>query len=371
MATIKDIAKLTNLSAATVSRVLNHDETLSASPETKKKVFQMARELNYQTVKSRRMQNQVHQKEAVKTEDIKIGMVLLQSQEEEARDPYWQSIREGIEKESADRGITSLKLIRLQHMVKAKEELSELDGLVVVGRIDAHILESIYEYNRNIVLINQDAHKDQFDSIIFDYEKAASLAMEHLGDYGYKRIGYIGGTERISVEDAQALKKIYTPDARKSVYESKMKQRNAYDPDLLFVKEYSIQSGYDLMKEAVEKGSLPEAFFIASDSMAIGAIRALQEANIRVPEDVAIVSFNDIEMAQFTTPPLTTVKIPTEEMGRFGVKMMLDRLEGREMPVKIMVPTTLIVRESCGVKQKKRAENHSLKDIHLQSEGNP
>jgi LacI family transcriptional regulator len=360
MATIKDIAKRTNVSASTVSRVLNHDETLSASPETKQKVLHMARELNYQTVKSRRMQSQVHQKEAVKTEDIKIGMVLFQSKEEEARDPYWQSIREGIEKECADRGISSLKLIRLQHMVKAKEELSELGGVVVVGRIDAHVLQSIYDYNRNIVLINQDAHKDQFDSIIFDYEKAASLAMDHLAEYGYKRIGYIGGTERISVEDGQALKRIYTPDARKSVYESKMKQRNVYDPDLLFVKEYSIQSGYDLMKEAVEKGSLPEAFFIASDSMAIGAIRALQEANIRVPEDVAIVSFNDIEMAQFTTPPLTTVKIPTEEMGRFGVKMMLDRLEGREMPVKIMVPTTLIVRESCGVKHKQRTENDSL-----------
>ncbi|WP_340373418.1 LacI family DNA-binding transcriptional regulator [Peribacillus sp. FSL E2-0218] len=370
MATIKDIAKQTNLSASTVSRVLNHDETLSASPETKQRVFQMARELNYRTVKSRRMQNLVHQKEAGKTGDTKIGMVLIQSQKEEAKDPYWQSIREGIEKESADRGITSLKLIRLQHMVKAKDDLSELDGLVVVGRIDTQILESIYEYNRNIVLINQDAHKDQFDSIIFDYEKAASLAMDHLGDCGYKRIGYIGGTERISVEEAQALKKkVYIPDARKTVYESKMKERNAYDRDLLFVKEYSIHSGYDLMKGAVGKGSLPEAFFIASDSMAIGAIRALQEANIRVPDDVAIVSFNDIEMAQFTTPPLTTVKIPTEEMGRFGVKMMLDRLEGREMPVKIIVPTSLIVRESCGVKMKKLAENHPLKDIHL--EGNP
>ncbi|MET1031059.1 LacI family DNA-binding transcriptional regulator [Domibacillus tundrae] len=348
MVTIKDIAKRTNVSASTVSRVLNYDETLSASPETKQKIFNIAKELNYRTVKSRRLQTQTQSTEIAKRENTKIGMVLLQSKEEEASDPYWLSIREGIEKECTAQGISSLKLIRLQHMVKAREELSELDGLLIVGRIDYPILQSIREYNRNIILINQDANEEEYDSIIFDYEKAASLAMDHLLARGYKRIGYIGGTERISVEEAQSLKKIYTPDARKTIYESKMKQHGADEPTLLFVKEYSIQSGYDLMKEAMAQGNLPEAFFIASDSMAIGALRALHEANIQVPDDVAIVSFNDIEMAKFTSPPLTTVKIPTEEMGRLGVRMMIDRLDGREMPIKIMVPTTLTIRESCG-----------------------
>ncbi|MCI2256935.1 LacI family DNA-binding transcriptional regulator [Domibacillus sp. PGB-M46] len=348
MVTIKDIAKRINVSPSTVSRVLNHDETLSASPETKQKIFDTAKELNYRTVKSRRLQSQVQKQEGTKNETFNLGMVLVQTQEEEASDPYWLSIREGIEKECAVRGISSLKLIRLQDMVKAREELAELDGLLIVGRIDYLILQTIREYNRNIVLINQHTYEDQYDSIIFDYEKAASQAMDHLAAQGYERIGYIGGTERISVEQEQSLKKIYTPDARKTIYESKMKERGLYDPSLLFVKEYSIQSGYDLMKEAIEQGNVPDAFFIASDSMAIGAMRALHEAGIQVPDDVAIVSFNDIKMAQFTSPPLTTVKIPTEEMGRLGVRTMLDRLDGREMPIKIMVPTGLVVRESCG-----------------------
>jgi len=72
---------------------------------------------------------------------------------------------------------------------------------------------------------------------------------------------------------------------------------------------------------------------------------------------VSLVSFNDIEMAQFTSPPLTTVKIPTKEMGRLGVKMMIDRLNGREMPIKIMVPTTLVVRESCGALRRQNDNN--------------
>ncbi|TDL31878.1 LacI family DNA-binding transcriptional regulator [Jeotgalibacillus sp. S-D1] len=348
MATIRDIAVRVNVSAATVSRVLNHDDTLSASPVTKEKIFETAKELNYQTLKSRRKQSMIQLKEAANKERIKLGMILLQSKEEEANDPYWLSIREGIEKECSTRGIDSLKLIRLQNLPAWQKEFCELDGLIIIGRMDFHILKSINQYNSNIVLINQDSHDDQYDSIIFDYEKAASLAMDHLIEAGYSRIGYLGGKEKISIEDIQVIKKNYSLDARKSIYESKMKQRKLYDENLMFIKEYSIQSGYDLMKQAIAKGDLPEAFFIGSDSMAIGALRALQESKIRIPEDVAIVSFNDIEMANFTSPPLTTVKIPTEDMGRLSVKLMIDRLEGRTIPVKVMVPSKLVIRESCG-----------------------
>lgn len=350
MVTIKDIAKRTNVSASTVSRVLNFDETLSASPETKQKIFDAAQEMNYRTVKSRRMQSQNQNSEPAKREALKLGMVLLQSKEEEASDPYWMSIREGIEKECALQGIHSLKLIRLQHMEKVREELSQLDGVLIVGRIDYSILQSLRECNRNLVLINQDSNNDEHDAVIFDYEKAASFAMDHLIEHGFKRIGYIGGTEKISIEEGPSLKKIYTPDARKSVYERKMKEHSLADPAFLFIREFSIQAGYDLMKKAIDQGHLPQAFFIASDSMAIGALRALHEKGLHVPKDVAIVSFNDIEMAKFTSPPLSTVKIPTEEMGRLGVRIMIDRLNGRDMPIKIMVPTTLMIRESCGAK---------------------
>ena len=114
----------------------------------------------------------------------------------------------------------------------------------------------------------------------------------------------------------------------------------------IFIGEYTMESGYELMKRALA-APLPEAFFIASDSMAIGALTALKEANISVPDDLAIVSFNDIEVAKYSSPPLTTVKVFTEEMGDTGVKMLLDRLNGRQIPIKSVLPTQLIVRESC------------------------
>ncbi|PPA68537.1 LacI family DNA-binding transcriptional regulator [Jeotgalibacillus proteolyticus] len=345
MATIKEIAKRVNVSAATVSRVLNYDETLSASPATKEKIFSTAKELNYQTLRSRRKQNQFLLKQTAEGLQFRLAMILLHSKEEETNDPFWLSIREGVEKECALRGISSVKLIRLQQLTGAEKEFSDLDGLIIIGRVDGAILKSLNLYNRNIVLINQEAA--EYDSVVFDFDKATCLALDHLTKRGYSRIGYIGGKEKITVAELQALKKNNTKDVRKIVYENKMRQRNSFDPELVYVKEYTIQSGYDLMKLAIEKGNLPEAFFIASDSMALGALRALQEANIRVPEQIGIVSFNDIEIAQYTSPPLTTVKIPTEEMGRMGVKLMIDRLQGRELPLKVLVPAELVVRESC------------------------
>lgn len=102
------------------------------------------------------------------------------------------------------------------------------------------------------------------------------------------------------------------------------------------------------MKKAIKKGDLPTAFFVASDPMAIGAIRALLESNIGVPDEVAIVSVDDIEMAAFVSPPLTTVKMYSEQMGRVAVNLILERISGREIPLKVEVPTKLIIRDSCG-----------------------
>jgi LacI family transcriptional regulator len=109
--------------------------------------------------------------------------------------------------------------------------------------------------------------------------------------------------------------------------------------------------GYELMKDAIKKGNLPEAFFIASDSMSIGAMKALQEANLRVPNDVAIASFNDVQMAKFASTPLTSVKVYTEQMGRIGVQLLLDRIAGRELPLKVTVPTKLFIRDSSVIKK--------------------
>lgn len=142
-------------------------------------------------------------------------------------------------------------------------------------------------------------------------------------------------------------KRLISEDKRLTTFERFMKERDLFDTKAVFIGEYTMAQGYKLMKKAIQSTKLPEAFFIGSDPMAIGALRALQEANLHVPNDVAIISFDDIEAAKFASTPLTTIRVHTREMGSTGVKLLLDRLNGRELPMTITLPTELVIRESC------------------------
>lgn len=105
-----------------------------------------------------------------------------------------------------------------------------------------------------------------------------------------------------------------------------------------------------MTKELINQESMPTAIIVASDPLAIGALKALNEAGIHVPKEVSIVSFDDISAAAYLTPSLSTVKIHTEEMGKTAVKLLHDRLKGRELPIKVMLPTSFIARESIAEK---------------------
>lgn len=219
-----------------------------------------------------------------------------------------------------------------------------MDGVIVIGRVHDEAVKHISGRLEHAVFINHSPDPQAYDSIGIDFESASRQAIDHLLDLGYKRLGYIGGQEKEhTLKDGQSIRRTIEDKRLTAFLESAAPQ-----PEHVLIGEYSMREGYRLMKKAIDQGHLPESFFIASDSMAIGALKALQEAGLQVPRDTAIVSFNGIEEAEFASTPLTTVKVYTEEMGRTGVKLLLDRLNGRTLPHHVTLPTTLIVRQSCG-----------------------
>ncbi|MCM3720044.1 LacI family DNA-binding transcriptional regulator [Fictibacillus phosphorivorans] len=337
MATIKDIADKSQVSASTVSRVLNNDETISVQAETKARILQVAKELGYKTILERRMK----QKQQESKKALSVGIIVCQSLDEEFSDPYFFSIRQGIEMELVRQGVKAVTF-RL-HETETNEMMDTLDGLVVVGRLKESALKAISKVE-NVVYVNHSPNEDLYDAVVIDFERATEKVLRYFLEAGYKKMGYIGGREKEHIKN----KKFNSEDQRQTTFERFMKEKELYNPDTVFIGEYSMAHGYELMKKAIQSDNLPEAFFIASDPMAIGALRALQEANLKVPEDVAIIAFDDIEAAKFTSTPLTTIRVHTREMGKTGVKLLLDRLKnGRELPLKITLPTELIVRESC------------------------
>jgi len=334
MATIKDIADKSNVSASTVSRVLNNDDTISVQAETRERILQVAKELGYETILERRLK-QKHQTSK------HVGIIVTQSLDEEISDPYFLSIRQGIEMELASHGIRTATF-RL-HETEINQMIEGLDGLLVVGRVKETALKAISKVE-NVVYINHSPNEDLYDAVVIDFEKATEKAIKHLIASGYERIGYIGGREK----EHSKNQKFNSEDKRLTTFERMMKEQKMFDLDTIFIGEYTMAQGYELMKKAIQMGKLPKAFFIASDPMAIGALRALQEANLKVPDDLAIIGFDDIEAAKFASTPLTTIRVHTKEMGKTGVKLLLDRLNGREIPLTVTLPTKLVIRESCG-----------------------
>jgi LacI family transcriptional regulator len=345
MATIKEVAALAKVSVATVSRVLNNDQTLSVTEETRQRIYAIADKLQYVPPRTRNAK-----KHGDRSKETKIGLLLWCSKEYESDDPYYLSIRQGIEKQCLESGADITKVVRMNAHAD-DVDFQDVDGLIVVGKIDAGEIQTLNVKSDRVVFVNTSPDIHQYDSVVFQLEQSAEMVLDYLFELGHKQIGYLGGREFL--EKFKVPRSEELPEKRKETFEKVMKSRGIYNPEHVWIDDWTIMSGYELMKKALQKGNLPSAFFAANDRIAIGAIRALHEQGWKVPQDVAIVGFDDIEISAFVTPPLTTMKVYTEQMGKAAVHLLMDRLNGREIPMQVVLPTKLVVRESCGGKSEK------------------
>jgi LacI family transcriptional regulator len=175
-----------------------------------------------------------------------------------------------------------------------------------------------------------------------DNQAAAACATQHLVNLGHERIAcitnsspeYIGAAERLRGY-RQVLEAAGLP----------------YDESLVRYGDFDPESGYRAMQSLLEVQPLPSALFIASDVVAFGAVAAIHQYGLRIPQDIALVSFDDVPLARYLTPPLTTVRMPAVEQGRRGVQILIDLING-EVPAQtqLFLETELVIRQSCGAK---------------------
>ncbi|PZD96281.1 transcriptional regulator [Paenibacillus sambharensis] len=340
MATIKDIAIKAGVSTATVSRVLNNDPALSVSEETRGRIFSIAEEMGY---KPSRLRRQKRVKELARQE---IGLLMWSSPEQEREDPYFSAIRRGIEFNGEELGIAVSKIIRGSAPLDPLP-FQQLDGLIVIGSIDHDdVIRQLGREDR-VVFVNHSIQRPGCDSVNLHFGEAVESVIRHLISLGHRRIGYIGGHDWIhKLGDEAGGRPI--AEARRLYLERMLSEQGLLQPELVLEGDWTTTSGYRLMKQLLALDERPTACFIASDPMAIGALKALHEEGVQVPSEMAIVGFDDIEVSAFVNPPLTTVKVYTDQMGRTAVQLLLERLEGREAAVHATVGTRLIIRESCG-----------------------
>jgi LacI family transcriptional regulator len=339
VATLKDIAEKVGVSISTVSRVLNNDDSKTVSEATKHKILMTAEELGYRKGSWSKRTSE----EPKKSSSARIGCIISLPQENYSY-PYFSQVINGIEQGLAELGyglvfIHTRDELRDSSVRRRIIEESKLDGAIVIEGIDREIYESL---KKNVpTLVGIDVNDLTIPTVSYDRIAASLNAVRHLIEQGHKKIGFIGGLglsgniqreKRFRGYRLAMLEAGLTPDERWII--------NA---------DWQIETSYELMNRLVQEGSadLPTAFFAASDVMAIAAMRAVTENGLRVPQDIAFFGFDNIEISQYTSPPLSTVHVPKIEIGRTAARTLANCLEGKqEYPVKILLPFELKIRQS-------------------------
>lgn len=327
MATLRDIAKKANVSPATVSRVLNNDLTLSVADQTRANILKIATDLKYQKANHRSTHFQKH-----------IALVQWYTETKEQDDLYYMTVREGIEQQAP---MYAFDIIRIFHNDLEKIP-SDIDGIIAVGKFSHEQVQQMQSISHNLVFIDDDQFPEGYDTIVTDFRYGIEKVIDYFIDQDINDIGLIYGEEK-STDELRTI-----ADFRYESFQQAMNKRKLFNEKFCLKGDFSKESGYQQMKKAIKQlDDLPHAFFVSNDPMAAGALKALQEAKIEVPERVSIFSFNNTSLARYVNPELSSVDVATEQMGAAAVDLMQDIMTNpRHVAKRIELATKMIFRQS-------------------------
>ena len=329
MVTLREIAKAVGVSSATVSRVLNFDVTLSVGVETRRAIIEKAEALNYET--PRRRKRNLGQKNG------KIILVHFLSPDQELVDPYYVGLRLGVERRCQSHGLEITKLYNTDVLPNAGV-LRKAFGVIVVGPYRESRLEWLAKNCRQLVFADFCPDSDEFDCVQNDLVHAMLKLLDGLLDLDYQRIAFIGWAESRGAGPYD--------EVRCRTYIEWAKRLGFYDSKLCLTARNNEECGYELATKLLKRSKRPDAIVTASDNMAVGVYRALHEHGLVIGKDIAVASFNDISVAQFLHPPLSTIHLPSEEIGETAVDLLLERAGGRSIGKRITLASQLIWRGS-------------------------
>ena len=330
--TVVSIAKLAGVSRSTVSRVINNQS--GVRPEIRNRVQSVINETGYRPHPAARSL-------AGQRTDV-IGLVIAEPAQSLFADPYFPRLIQGITQACNVRGLT-LSLF----LFHTKEEEARLypkimgnrlfDGLIVTGtRMHDPLIPDLLKNQVPFVMVG---HHDNPNVNFIDADNlsGAHTAVSHLIRLGYQRIGHITG-------DLSN----FAANRRREGYINALRDRGkAIDLDLIVEADFTDTTAFSAMEQLLPQNI--DAVFVGSDTMAQGAIRALQTHNIKIPDEIAVVGFDDLHSQTSMVPKLTTIRQPIKRVGSMVVDTLMDVIENGITPARrLVLPTELIIRESCG-----------------------
>ncbi|NBC27980.1 MAG: substrate-binding domain-containing protein [Bacteroidetes bacterium] len=333
---IDKVAELAHVSRSVVSRVLNNHPNVS--DVARERVMKVVTKYNYRP-------NSVARQLATSSSH-EIGVLVTQSGDEALGNAFWMEIHRGIFEESKKRGY----FVSLSYVLPGKKddlhkfilEERDLDGYILLTQeVTDMVGRRLFDKNIPIVLLGHVPKKKKVSSIDVDNFRGGELAARHLIDLGHTEIGIILASldMKESEDRLEGFRKAHQ-DAGMEVSEQNIK-----------VADYQFKAGYKAMEEWILAGADLTAVFCASDSIAMGAILATREHGKKIPGDYAFVGFDDLSFAEYTCPPLTTIRQPIFKKGQKAAELLINEIESENYSREtVNLEPELVIRESCGAR---------------------
>jgi LacI family transcriptional regulator len=328
MTTIREVAASAGVSYSTVSHVINNTRVVTR--ETRERVLAAMAALSYRPNALARSLRQGRTNT--------IGLVLPDS-----ANPFFAEISRRIEDEAFKKGYSVFLCnteLDLQRELFYMDILSkkQVDGIIFVAAGEqTDSLDFLLRQGMPVVMIDRNLPSVEVDAVLTDHQLGGLLATRHLIELGHKRIACIAGPSSLS-PGAEGV-----TGYRKALKEARL----GFDEKLILRGDFHAKSGMDLTHAILKMKPRPTAIFALNDLMALGALRAAAEAGYVVPRDLAVIGYDDLELAQFTSPPLTTISQPKKEIGAQAVSLLVDRISHKDRPPnRLMLAPELIVRRS-------------------------
>ncbi len=333
--TMAEIAEIAGVAESTVSRAIAGSNRVSA--ETKERILRLIDESGY------RINSRARSLRTQETRTIEVVIAISETNRQHFSDPFFSQIIASIGDSLAENGY-DLLLSRAhpwgEGALADTLAVKRADGVIVIGQgRNPEALNRYAERHPNVIVWGARIPGRNYAVVGSDNALGGALAGKHLIKSGRRRLVFLGDVNHVEV----GLRHL-------GLVSSLTGTGVTSDQTLMLSMPFDSASAYETTRRLFEGGARHDAIFAASDLMAIAAIRALSDLGVRVPEDVAVIGYDDIALAEYVTPGLTTVRQDTAAGGRALVESVLSVLGGRA-PTDVTLPTELVVRQSCGARK--------------------
>jgi len=331
--TIEDIAALAKVSRSTVSRVLNHHPGVKGT--VRERVQQVIRDHNYTPKAAARS--------LASSRTGTIGLLIPRSAAVSLGDPFIASMIQAIFEAAAQQRYFAMLAMLTADMEPGFYDRilrsRHFDGVIMFSSdIDDPILPLLIKDGQPLVLIGRHPYFLNVAYVDVENREGAHEAVAHLISLGHRRIAVING--QLQMEAALARRDGY----KQALLEAGI----AIQPELMVEGFYSEPGAHEAMLQLLDLEPPPTAVFAASDGMAVGALRAIHDRGLQVPDQIALIGFDDLPLAAYTSPPLTSVHQPIRDMGAHAVRGLVEQIRGQTSATSVRLLAHLVVRESCG-----------------------